>query len=159
MIKMFPENVREYMKNSKIPIRLSFQSESGWPMIISLWYDFHDDKIFLATPQSSKVVNYLLKSPRCAFEVSNEDPPYCGVRGQAKVEINEKTGLSTLQQLLDKYLPEGRESAFGKRLLNRKMKEVAIILKPLNFFMWNFKDRMQDSINGSKKEPLCPEAS
>ena len=138
--------ITDFLDRAKIPLRLSVLNESGWPIILSLWFTYtNDGKFLLATPEKAKVVNLLRKNPKCAFEISNEEPPYCGIRGQAKARILESRGIEVLKKLLHRYIRDGEKSPLGKRLLSRKIEEVAIELTPINMFTWNFSDRMKDS--------------
>ena len=145
----------QYLAETRIPLRLSCISASGWPVVLSLWYLFEEGNLFCATPLRSKVVSYLAYEPRCAFEVASDQPPYCGVRGRALATIDRERGLEILERLLNRYLG-GTENALAQRLLGRSQPEVAIRLTPSTYHSWNFTDRMVDSIpNGIQKS--CPE--
>ena len=88
--------VQQYLAEIQIPIRLSCLDESGWPVVLSLWYLFEDGMLYCATPQKAKVVAYLETEPRCAFEIASDQPPYCGLRGQALASIEPERGLEIL---------------------------------------------------------------
>ncbi|UCE13966.1 MAG: pyridoxamine 5'-phosphate oxidase family protein [Candidatus Heimdallarchaeota archaeon] len=153
---MITPEIEEYLEHARIPLRLSVVTESGWPIILSLWFTYTTDgKFFLATPAQAKVVGLLEKNPRCAFEVSNENPPYCGIRGQAEAKIIRSKGIEVLETLLQRYITEGKGSPLGKRLISRKIQEVAIELTPTKIFTWNFENRMKDS-TAIKPQFICP---
>jgi hypothetical protein len=148
------ENNKDYLEQSLIPLRLSGITQSGWPFVISLWYVYLDEKIYLATANSAKVVKYLSNNPKCAFEIASDIPPYCGIRGQAKAKIIESKGDQILEILLNRYLGN-IDNPLAKILLNRSVPEVAIELTPHNIYQWNFSKRMDNNL----KEPivkLCP---
>ena len=148
--------MKDFLNRAKIPIRLSVITESGWPIILSLWFTFTGDgKFLLATPEKAKVVGFLKKNPRCAFEISNEEAPYCGIRGQAKARILKSDGIEVLKKLLQRYIVDGKSSPLGKRLLSRRIQEVAIELTPTKIFTWNFKNRMKDT-QAIKSQLICP---
>jgi nitroimidazol reductase NimA-like FMN-containing flavoprotein (pyridoxamine 5'-phosphate oxidase superfamily) len=155
MSKMITSEIENYLIQAKIPLRLSVLTESGWPLILSLWYTYTNGKILLATPNKAKVVKFLRKNQKCAFEISNEKPPYCGIRGQAKAKIIESKGNQVLEMLLQRYMKEGKRSPLARRLLSRKDEEVAIELTPINLFTWNFNDRMKDS-KAFQPQYICP---
>ena len=142
---MRKQEVPKYLQEVKIPLRLACTTKSGWPIVLSLWYVYMEDKIFCATQKSAKVVHYLEKDPRCAFEVATEQPPYWGVRGQAKATINEERGIEILKILLKRYLGS-LDSPLAKQLLSRSSPEVAIEIEPVNLFTWDFRKRMKDSL-------------
>ncbi|NHJ02659.1 MAG: hypothetical protein EAX86_11015 [Candidatus Heimdallarchaeota archaeon] len=147
------ETYKEYLIQSLIPLRLSGTTNTGWPFIVSLWYVYLDEKIYLATVKSAKVIKYLFYNPKCAFEIASDTPPYCGVRGQAKAKIIESKGDEILKILLNRYLG-GIENSLARNLMNRRVSEVAIELSPLNVFQWNYSDRMQEIVETLVK--ICP---
>lgn len=135
-----------YLETTRIPLRLACSTESGWPMSVSLWFKHQNGELFCATQKSARVVSYLENDPRCAYEISSDLPPYCGVRGQAIARINEEIGGEILKGLLMRYLGS-TDNVLGRTLLSKSNQEVAIILKPINFYIWDFSDRMQDVIS------------
>ena len=147
-------SLENYLKETKIPLRLAAQTPSGWPTVISLWYLFEDGCFFCATPRKAKIVSYVLAEPRCGLEVASDLPPYCGVRGPALAQIDENRGLEILEQLLYRYLG-GIDNPLAQGLLNRTEPEAAIRLEPQNLYTWNFSKRMQNLLAqpGGK---LCP---
>jgi hypothetical protein len=144
-----------FYEETKIPLRLSCISTTGWPVVLSLWYLFEDGSLYCATPQNARVVKYLLAEPRCAFEVASETPPYCGVRGRALATIDETRGIEILERLLFRYLGD-IDNPLAKNLLSRSIPEVAIRLEPQRIFTWDFTKRMADSPNYLKNK-YCPE--
>lgn len=152
---VIPDDVKLYLEEVDIPLRLSCITPSGWPVVLSLWYLYRDGQLFCATQNTAKVVGYLEREPRCAFEVASDLPPYCGVRGQARAAVDARLGAEILEQLLVRYLG-GSESPLARRLLSGVQNEVAIAIQPVNMHTWNFVDRMQGSISDGTAK-LCPE--
>ena len=134
-----------YLDSARIPLRLACTTESGWPMVVSLWFKHQNGELFCATKKSARVVSYLRNDPRCAYEIASDLPPYCGVRGQAIARLDEEIGEQILVQLLDRYLGS-TDNSLGRNLLARVHHEVAIILKPVNVYRWDFSSRMQDVV-------------
>jgi hypothetical protein len=149
--------MESYLHSAKIPIRLACTTESGWPMALSLWFQYQNGRLFCATQKSARVVSYLLNNPRCAFEIAEDRPPYCGVRGQAIASIDEKIGASILEQLLVRYLG-GIDNLLARKLLANRENEVAIVLKPVNVFTWDFSRRMQHIVSPmlDMADKVCP---
>ncbi|MBD0360744.1 MAG: pyridoxamine 5'-phosphate oxidase family protein, partial [Nitrososphaeraceae archaeon] len=84
--------ILECLTNSKIPIRLACMSISDWPIVVSLWYTYLNEKVYCATQNTAKVVKYLSKNPKCGFEIAGDSFPYRGVRGYGKASIVENKG-------------------------------------------------------------------
>ena len=148
-------SLEQYLAETRIPLRLSCISDSGWPVVLSLWYLYEGGHLYCATPQRAKVVAYLTQKPRCAFEVASDLPPYCGVRGRALATIEQERGLEILERLLERYLG-GKDNTLARQLLSRPQPEVAIRLAPQSIHAWNFSERMADSIpDGIRK--ACPD--
>lgn len=151
------QQMAEYLEQLRIPIRLACTTKSGWPMLVSLWYQYKDGKLLCATKRSAKVVSYLQNDSRCAFEIATDQPPYCGVRGQAIAVIDEGIGAVVLENLIQRYIGS-MENDLAKNLLKDQDEEVAIILKPVKVFSWDFSERMNEiapsMIDLSVK--LCP---
>lgn len=142
-----------YLDSLKIPLRLSCTTQSGWPVVVSLWYLYQDGVLMCATQKSARVVEYLEENPRCGFEIAEDRMPYCGIRGQARASIDDKVGGEILEALLNRYLG-GVDNPLAEDLLSKKDKEVAIILKPLQVFTWDFSDRMKAV--SMVQDKICP---
>jgi hypothetical protein len=132
----------DYLAKVRIPIRLSFRTESGWPFVLSLWFIYRDGLIYCATQEDARIVRYLENEPRCGFEIAGDLPPYCGIRGQARARVDRELGAEILEALLIRYL-NGVENPLAKRLQTQAGQEVALVLDPINCFSWNFTERMK----------------
>ena len=138
--------VKTYLEQAKIPLRLACTTGSGWPMAVSLWFKYQDGRLLCATQKTARLVTYLQNDPRCAFEIAADLPPYCGVRGQAIASIDETIGGEVLNLLLERYLGSTNNS-LARNLLAKLDEEVAIVLKPVNVFTWDFSSRMRDIVS------------
>jgi nitroimidazol reductase NimA-like FMN-containing flavoprotein (pyridoxamine 5'-phosphate oxidase superfamily) len=147
--------VREYLAQVRIPIRLASITAGGWPALISLWYLYQDGLLYCATQESAKIIRYIEQNNRVAFEVAADDPPYCGVRGQARARIDDQLGAEILEMLLERYLG-GTKNELAKNLLAKKDTEVAIVLEPMRIYTWNFRQRMKDIGDGQPSSKICP---
>ena len=142
--------IMECLTNSKIPIRLACMSISDWPIVVSLWFAYLNDKVYCATQNTAKVVKYLRKNPKCGFEIAGDSFPYRGVRGYGKASIVENKGEEILRMLIQKYLM-GKETTISslklyELLLSKEhlQNEVAIEIIPAALFKWDYKKRMID---------------
>ncbi len=140
---LITNDVAAYLDEMRIPLRLAVVTQSGWPMVLSLWYVLSDGMLWCATQDTARVVRYLRRDPRCGFEVASEQPPYRGVRGQGRATLSPEHGRRILEILLDRYLG-GRESSLARRLLARAGREVAIGVAPTRVFTWDYTERMRD---------------
>jgi nitroimidazol reductase NimA-like FMN-containing flavoprotein (pyridoxamine 5'-phosphate oxidase superfamily) len=147
----------EFLTQKRIPIRLACQTESGWPAVLSLWYLYRDGKIYCATRPSARVVSYLGSDSRCAFEIAADTPPYCGVRGQARSEIDPSLGGEILDLLIQRYLG-GQDNSLAQNLLKYREEEVALVITPVNVFQWDFSSRMEEISEKmlSSIQKVCP---
>lgn len=134
--------VAAYLDKVRVPMRIGCTTESSWPVVLSLWFTHRDGKLYCATQESARVVSYLRANPKCAFEIAADTPPYCGVRGQALASVDKTLGPEILEELIYRYLGE-KENPLARKLLDKLETEVAIILKPVNYFSWDYSSRMQ----------------
>jgi nitroimidazol reductase NimA-like FMN-containing flavoprotein (pyridoxamine 5'-phosphate oxidase superfamily) len=145
---MVSKEMIQFLIDSDIPVRLSCVSSSNWPIVISLWYVYKNEKLFCATQNTSKIISYLKHSPKCGFEIAGDRFPYRGVRGYGIASILPDKGEDILRMLLEKYFKGKETSALYKLLLSEKhlQNEVAIEIMPFRTFEWNYKRRMSNSI-------------
>jgi len=156
MDSAIPEGVAGYLEQVTIPARISSVTQSGWPVVISLWYFYQEGQLYCATQRAARIVKYLSREPRCAFEIASDQMPYCGVRGQGLAEIDAEQGKDVLERLLVRYVGD-TQNPLAQDLLSRSETEVAIVIKPVNLFTWDFTERMQDVAPHSGPDSrLCP---
>jgi nitroimidazol reductase NimA-like FMN-containing flavoprotein (pyridoxamine 5'-phosphate oxidase superfamily) len=148
-------DVREYLEQVRIPIRLASMTPGGWPMLISLWYLYQDGLLYCATQESARITRYIENDNRVAFEVAADDPPYCGVRGQAKARVDDQLGAEILEKLLVRYLG-GTKNELAQKLLAKKDSEVAIVLDPKRIYTWDFRERMKNIGFEQPSSKVCP---
>jgi nitroimidazol reductase NimA-like FMN-containing flavoprotein (pyridoxamine 5'-phosphate oxidase superfamily) len=138
----------QYLIDSDIPIRLSCLSTLDWPIVLSLWYVYKNEKFYCATQNTAKIIKYLKRSPKCGFEIAGDRFPYHGIRGYGNTSILKDKGEDILLILLQKYFKGQESSTLYKLLLSEKhlQNEVAIEITPVYIFEWDFKKRMSDSV-------------
>ncbi len=127
---------------------MSCLSTLDWPMVLSLWYVYIDEKFYCATQNTARIIKYLKRLPKCGFEIAGDRFPYRGIRGYGKTSILEDKGEDILRILLQKYFNGQETSTLYKLLLSEKhlQNEVAIEITPMHIFEWDFKKRMSDSV-------------
>ena len=144
-----------FLDNVRIPLRLACKTKTDWPMVISLWFLHQEGFLYCATQKSAKIVSYLKNDARCAFEIAEDRPPYCGIRGQARARIDETLGIDILEKLLVRYLGD-MNNDLASNLLAKSETEVAIVLEPIRTFTWDYSDRMADIGAQLASEKFCP---
>ncbi|MBA3749332.1 MAG: hypothetical protein H0X03_00255 [Nitrosopumilus sp.] len=134
-----------FLIDSDIPIRLACISTTDWPIAISLWYVYIDDKFYCATQNTAKIIKYLRRSSKCGFEIAGDSFPYHGIRGYGNTSIKQDKGEEILRILLQKYFKGKEASPLYKLLLSEKhlQNEVAIEIIPDHIFEWDYKERMR----------------
>jgi hypothetical protein len=155
MMKASLIEMHEFLDAVRIPIRIACKTETGWPMVVSLWFMHQDGLLYCATQKSARIVQYLQNDARCAFEIAEDQPPYCGIRGQARASIDETLGVDILEKLIARYLGN-TNITLASNLRAKSESEVAIILEPMRIFTWDFSQRMESIWLEDPPEKVCP---
>lgn len=134
-------NSNDFLTRARIPIRLACITTTDWPITISLWYVYMEEKLFCATQKNALIVKYLSRNSRCGFEVAGDSSPYLGVRGWGQAKLNETRGSEILHLLIKKYLKDETSQLAGF-LIRRAENEVAIEIKPVSMFHYDYSKRM-----------------
>jgi hypothetical protein len=134
-----------YLTERRIPIRLACRTPNGGLWMLSLWYLLRDGALHCATGASADVVRYLRADPGVAFEVSDNEPPYCGVRGAGQVTLEPDADKELLRELMERYLG-GTDHSLGQRLLQPEREEVHLRIEPERAYTWDFGERMADVV-------------
>jgi hypothetical protein len=135
------QETENYLASARYPLRLSCVGSDGFPRVVSLWYSYEGGNLYCVTHQASKIASLLLADPRVGFEVSPNEPPYCGVRGQGRATLDPLGQSPMLQQLLDQYLGD-TESDLASWLLSRSDEEFLIQIEPVRLYTWDYRERM-----------------
>lgn len=133
--------IDEYLQSSVFPLRLAFNASDGFPRVVSLWFRYEQGVFYCVSHRDSKLVGLLRENKKVGFEVSTNEPPYCGVRGQGLAELAQQGAGEALALLLERFL-DGTESPLGKWLLSRSDDEVLISVQPHRLFSWDYRKRM-----------------
>ena len=137
------QQIEDYLGDSQLPVRLGCVGGDGFPRVVSLWYQYRDGALYCVTHRDSPLISLLSKEPRVGFEVSPNEPPYFGVRGQGLVQLTPLQQRETLEGLLQRYLG-GLDSKLAEWLLSRSEQEVLLQIQPRRFFSWDYRSRMAD---------------
>jgi hypothetical protein len=135
---------RAFLADARIPMRLAANTSSGFPVVLSLWFLPEQDELLAAVHQDARIAKRLSEDPRCAFEIAPNEPPYRGVRGQARARLETKGAGALLERLLERYLGS-TDSELGRFLLGRADEELVVRLRPLSIASWDYSERMKDA--------------
>ena len=141
------ETAVPYLQTKTAPLRLACHTPSGHPWILSLWYLYRDGTFHCATGANATVVDYLEADDRVAVEVSDDEPPYRGVRGAGHATLSIDEEKQVLGSLLERYLGS-TDTELGKRLLDPDRTEIHVRIDVETLHTWDFTDRMSD-VSGS----------
>lgn len=141
-----------YLRDATVPIRLACRTPPGGLWMLSLWYVYRDGSFHCATRADADIVRYLEADPEIAFEVSENEPPYRGVRGSGTVSIAPDEDKTLLAELLTRYLG-GTDNRTARRLLGGDREEVRIDIDPGRLYTWDFTKQMSDVDRQSGSDP------
>lgn len=136
-----------FLDSATVPLRLSCHASSESLWMLSLWFLYRDSAFWCATSASADVVDYLAANDRVAFEISTNEPPYSGVRGNGTATVAADPEKALLRELLERYL-DGADSDLAARLLSPDREEVRIRIDPARLYTWDFSDRMTEPSDG-----------
>ena len=140
------DQVADFLADSVIPVRLGVDAGPGGPLVLSVWFTPEGLELVGATRPTSTLIRCLERRPECGFEVAADAPPYHGVRGRARVELDRAGGATTLDRLLVRYLG-GLDSPLAHRLRAAAAEdEVGFRLRPVSLTSWDYRERMVDSL-------------
>lgn len=134
--------IEDYLRESIYPMRLSCITSNGFPLIVSLWFLYREGTLWCAVQKDCALARILERDGRCGFEVSPNETPYLGVRGQGRAELVPEEGADKLRDLIDRYLDENNKE-LAEWLLERSEDETAIRIIPDWFYSWDYSGRMK----------------
>lgn len=136
-----------YLTERTVPIRIACRTAAGGLWMLSLWYLYDEDEgeFYCATGADADVVGYLEADSGVAFEVSEDEPPYRGVRGAGTATVERDGGKDLLKELFGRYLG-GTDNRLADRLLDDDREEVRIEIEPTKLYAWDFTERMADAV-------------
>lgn len=139
------DDAAAFLTETTAPIRLACRTPRDRLWMLSLWFRWDDEgeALWCATSANADVVSYLEASDDVAFEVSTNDPPYRGVRGEGTATIHPDPEKDLLERLVVRYLGD-TDSDLAQGLLSADREEVRIRIDPRKLYSWDFTDRMKN---------------
>jgi nitroimidazol reductase NimA-like FMN-containing flavoprotein (pyridoxamine 5'-phosphate oxidase superfamily) len=136
-------DVAAFLSDATVPMRLTTHRPDGTLWTVALWYAYEDGVFSCATSADADVVGFLRADDHVAFDVSVNDPPYRGVRGNGTATLGRDDDKRLLRSLLERYLG-GTDSTLARRLLSGDREEVRIEIRPDELYSWDYSARMTD---------------
>lgn len=136
--------VEAFLHGAAWPLRLACTGGDGFPRVVSLWHRYDSGCFYCVTHRDSKLTALLRNNHKVGFEVSPNEPPYHGVRGQGLVSLHEEGGAETLRAHLQRYLG-GTDSGLAQWLLSRSEDELLVRVNVIRMFCWDYRERMADA--------------
>lgn len=137
--------VELWLQECAMPIRLACTGQDGFPRVVSVWFLYREGEFLCVSHRDSSLVKLLQSSPRVGFEVSPNEPPYHGVRGQGTATLGGDGAGEVLRLVIARYLGDSN-SSLANWLLSREQEEVLIRVTPKRFFSWDYRDRMEPTV-------------
>ena len=140
--------VEAFVEAATIPIRLATHRPDGSLWLVALWYRYRDGTLECATGANAALVRFLRNDPAVAFEVSTNDVPYRGIRGNGTADLEPDDDKTVLRALLERYLG-GTDSELAEWLLDDDRDEVRIRIEPSEIYSWDYSERMGEGSTDS----------
>ncbi len=136
-------DVENFLAKAIVPARIAVVTGNGAPLVLSLWFLYHERALWCASNKRARVIDWLTRNPDCGFEIAPDAPPYKGVRGQGVATLHPEEGARILTDLMPRY--QIRENSRLGTMLQKSMPdEIAIRITPRWLTSWDFSDRMAD---------------
>ena len=135
--------VESFLGEATIPIRIACHRPDASLWMVALWYRYRDGSFDCATWSNADVVQYLRNDAELAFEVSTNESPYRGVRGNGTASLSPDEDKEVLRDLIERYVGDAT-TPLAEWLLADTREEVHVRIHPRVFYSWDYSERMGD---------------
>lgn len=135
------DEVADFLTDVTIPVRLATHRPDETMWIVTLWYRYDDETLECATWANAKIVEFLRNDSEIGFDVSTNQPPYRGVRGNGTTALSTDDDKAVLRSLIERYLGD-TDSELAQWLLSDDRREVRIRIQPREIYSWDYSERM-----------------
>jgi PPOX class probable F420-dependent enzyme len=105
---MNPEELREFLTETKIFVKIATIGEDGWPYVSPAWYEYDGQSFWLVTKELTSFCQNMHRDPRVALCIDNPEPPYKRVMVRGHAEFLEGDWVEMARRMVLRYLgPEG----------------------------------------------------
>lgn len=138
--KLTEEQVKGFLKNSKLNLLLGTIDDKGEPNVHPVWYYYEDEKLYVETSKTSKKIKNVQNNHTVYFCIDDETIPYKGVRGKglAKIHTNVNHNLPIAEKIMVKYTGS-IDNDIAKFLLDGVKNQLSAIIEisPIYFATWD----------------------
>lgn len=128
--------IEEFLRVSKLPLRLATVDEKGEPSIHPVWYHYEDNKLYFFTGKKSRKAQNITQTGKVYFSIDTEAPPYRGVKGKATAVIIRDIAKSerVAENIVRKYMGS-LDNPIGRSLKEdtRSGSDVVIEMTPIYY--------------------------
>lgn len=128
--KMTPDEIRDFLSEGTRTAKLATTMRDGSPHVMPVWFVLEGEQIAFNTAKTSAKGRQLLRDPRVALVVDDENPPFSfvHVRGTASISEDPDEVLRFATEIAGRYMGADRAEEFGKR--NGLPGELLVKLRP-----------------------------
>jgi len=137
------DEVEAFLEDARIPIRLATHRPDETMWVVTLWFRYANDAIECATWANAKIVEFLRNDSEIGFDISTNQPPYRGVRGNGTTSLATDRDKTVLRALLERYFGD-TDSELAEWLLDDEREEIRIRIRPREIYSWDYSERMKD---------------
>lgn len=134
-----------FLEEVTVPIRIATHRPDGSLWMVALWYRYRDGSLECATWANADIVHFLWNDSEIAFDISTNEPPYRGVRGNGTTSMAPDKDKTVLRDLMERYLG-GTESSLAEWLLADEREEIRIRIQPRVVYSWDYTERMRELV-------------
>lgn len=132
--------VDQFLRESRIPLKLGTIDDQGDPVIHPLWYYYEQERLYLITASNSRKMKNASRAGLVYFCVDTEAPPYKGVKGKgilARIDDREKA-LKLGEKIVTKYMGS-LDNPLGRFLMGRLQdgRETLLEITPRFYSVWD----------------------
>lgn len=131
---MGPEELHEFLTQTKIFVKLGTLGPDGWPAVNPAWYEYDGEFFWLITKELTGFCQNLRRDPRVSLCIDNPEPPYRRVIVRGHAEFVEGDWVEMGRRMVLRYLgPQGLDYFEATLELPR----VLVRIHPERVSTWN----------------------
>lgn len=106
-----PDELREFLTESAIFVKIGTISEDGWPAVNPAWYEYDGEAFWLITKELTGFCQNMRRDPRVTLCIDNPQPPYKRVMVRGRAEFLEDEDWEEMgRRMVLRYLgPQGMD--------------------------------------------------
>jgi PPOX class probable F420-dependent enzyme len=131
---MTPEELHEFLTQTKIFAKVATISADGWPAVSPTWYEYDGEAFWLVTKELAGFCQNMRRDPRVTLCIDNPEPPYKRVLLRGRAEFVDGDWIELGRRMVLRYLGEQGLSYFEATL---ELPRVLVRIVPERLTTWN----------------------